>query len=167
VLITNHVLSGAVIGAVAPDVRQAASLGFLSHFVLDGLPHFGVDEEHLMKVAVPDGLLGLAAIGAIARAAPRDRVLPVLAGVFGACLPDLDKPATVFFGRSPFPRWFDRAHARIQDEKVHRFTVELASAAVFTVALVALLPRRPGRRVAAGGGVSRRVGHRLPPHDGS
>ena len=43
-LITNHVLSGAVLGAVAPDVGQAATLGFLSHFVLDGLPHFGVDD---------------------------------------------------------------------------------------------------------------------------
>jgi len=143
VLITNHVLSGAVLGAVAPDVGQAATLGFLSHFVLDGLPHFGVDDEHLLKVAVPDGLLGLAAIAAIARATPPDRRLPVLAGIFGACLPDLDKPGRQFFGRSPFPRWFDAAHARIQDEEVHRFTVELASAAVFTVALVALLPRRP------------------------
>ncbi len=142
-LITNHVLSGAVIGAVAPDVGQAATLGFLSHFVLDGLPHFGVDDEHLLKIAVPDGLIGLAAVATIARATPPDRLLPVLAGIFGACLPDLDKPGQVFFGRSPFPRWFDRAHARIQDEEVHRFTMELASAAVFSVALVALLPRRP------------------------
>ena len=75
-LITNHVLSGAVLGAVAPDVAQAATLGFLSHFVLDGLPHFGVDDEHLLKVAIPDGLLGLAAIAGIARATPTDRRLP-------------------------------------------------------------------------------------------
>lgn len=144
-LITNHVLSGAVIGAVAPDMGQAATLGFMSHFVLDGLPHFGVEDVHLLKIAVPDGVVGLAAIAAIARATPRDRLLPVLAGIFGACLPDVDKPATVFFGRSPFPRWFDRAHARIQDEKVHRFTMELAAAAVFAAALAALLPRRPRR----------------------
>ena len=142
-LITNHVLSGAVIGAVAPDVRQAVSLGFLSHFVLDGLPHFGVDDEHLMKVAVPDGLVGLAAIGVIVRATPRDRMAPVLAGIVGACLPDLDKPGRQFFDRSPFPRWFDAVHSRIQDEEVHRFTVEVAAAAVFSAALVALLPRRP------------------------
>ena len=148
-LITNHVLSGAVIGAVAPDVRQAAALGFLSHFVLDGLPHFGVDDEHLLKVAVPDGLVGLAAIALVARATPRDRLLPVLAGIFGACLPDLDKPGRVFFDRSPFPAWFDAVHARIQDEEVHRFTVELASAAVFSGALRALLPRRSRSRRAA------------------
>ncbi len=145
-LVTNHVLSGAVIGAVSPDVRQAVSLGFLSHFVLDGLPHFGVDDAHLMRVAVPDGLLGLAAIGVIARATPRARLAPVLGGIAGACLPDLDKPARQFFGRSPFPAWFDRVHARIQDEEVHRFTVEVATAAVCGVALVALLERRPKHR---------------------
>ena len=147
-LITNHVLSGAVIGAVSPDVGQAATIGFLSHFVLDALPHFGVDDEHLMKVAVPDGLLGLAAIAVVARATPRGRLPTVLAGITGACLPDLDKPGRQFFGRSPFPRWFDAAHSRIQDEEVHRFTVEVATAAVCGVALVALLDRRPKHKRA-------------------
>jgi hypothetical protein len=141
VLITNHVLSGAVVGALARDVPQAAGLGFVSHFALDAVPHFGVDDEHLLKVAVPDGLLGLAAIALVARATPRHRLLPVMAGMFGACLPDLDKPGRVFFGRSPFPHWFDRAHAAIQDEAVHRFDVELVGAAVCSAALVHLLHR--------------------------
>ena len=145
-LITNHVLSGAVIGAVSPDVGQAVTLGFLSHFVLDGLPHFGVDEEHLLKVAVPDGLLGLAAVGLVARATPRDRLLPVLAGITGACLPDLDKPGHQFFGRSPFPRWFDRAHAAIQPEASHRFPVEVATAAGSTAVLALALRRGIGWR---------------------
>ena len=142
-LVTNHVLSGAVIGAVATDVPSAAAVGFLSHFVLDGLPHFGVDEEHLMAIAVPDGLIGLATIAAVARATPAGRLVPVLAGIAGACLPDLDKPAQVFFGRSPFPRWFDRFHARIQDEGSHRFWVELVAAGVLTGALA--VSRRPRR----------------------
>lgn len=143
-LITNHVLSGAVVGALADDVRRSAGLGFLSHFALDAVPHFGVDDEHLMKVAVPDGLIGLATIAAVVRATPNRRLLPVLAGIFGACLPDLDKPARVFFGRSPFPGWFDRAHAGIQDEAVHRLDIELVAAAAFGVTLAALL-RRGGR----------------------
>jgi hypothetical protein len=148
VLITNHVLSGAVIGALSPDAVSAVGRGFGSHFALDALPHFGLDEEHLMKIAVPDGLVGLAAIYAVARAAPRDRRLRVLAGVFGACLPDIDKPARQFFGRSPFPRWFDRAHAAIQPEASHRLPVELATAAVCTAALVVLLARRVDRPAA-------------------
>lgn len=138
-LITNHVLSGAVVGASSPDALSAFGRGFVSHFVLDALPHFGVDDEHFMSVAVPDGLLGLTAIYAIARTTPRDRLLPVLAGIFGACLPDMDKPARRFTGRSPFPSWFDRAHAAIQPEASHRLPVELAAAAAFTAALGALL----------------------------
>lgn len=141
-LITNHVLSGAVVGASSPDALSAFGRGFVSHFVLDALPHFGVDDEHFMSVAVPDGLLGLTAIYAIARTTPRERLLPVLAGIAGACLPDLDKPARQFLGRSPFPAWFDRAHASIQPEASHRLPVELAAAAAFTAALGSLLRHR-------------------------
>jgi hypothetical protein len=147
VLITNHVLSGAVVGALSPDVVSAVGRGFVSHFALDALPHFGVDEEHLMKVAVPDGLVGLAAIYLVARATPRGRRLAVLGGVFGACLPDIDKPARQFFGRSPFPRWFDRAHSAIQPEASHRLPVELATAGVCAAALALLLPQPPNPRV--------------------
>lgn len=142
-LITNHVLSGAVIGAVSATAEDAFVRGFLSHFALDAVPHFGVDDEHLLTVAVPDGLLGLATIAAIARRTPPDRLVRVLAGVTGACLPDLDKPAQQFFGRSPFPAWFDRMHAAIQPEAVHRFPVEVATAATCAAALGLLLRRRP------------------------
>jgi hypothetical protein len=148
VLITNHVLSGAVVGALSPDVVSAVGRGFVSHFALDALPHFGVDEEHLMKVAVPDGLVGLAAIYAIARRTPRGRLLPVLGGIFGACLPDLDKPAEQFFGRSPFPRWFDRAHASIQPEASHRLPIELATGATCAAVLGVLLRRSAARSPA-------------------
>lgn len=143
-LITNHVLSGAVIGASTPDPLAAFARGFVSHLVLDALPHFGVDDEHFMKVAVPDGLAGLGAIAVIARISPRAQLLPVLAGIAGACLPDMDKPGQRFFGRSPFPHWFDRAHSAIQPEASHRLPVELAAAAAFTAALGSLL--RPRRR---------------------
>jgi len=141
VLITNHVLSGALIGLLAPDINTAFGRGFASHFVLDAVPHFGVDDAHLLRVAVPDGLLGLAAIAILARAAPRRLLLHVLSGIAGACVPDLDKPGRQFFGRSPFPPWFDRAHAAIQPESPRRFPVELAAASAFTSALVVLLRR--------------------------
>ena len=133
-LITNHVLSGALLGLTAPTPASAAARGFVSHFVLDALPHFGVDEEHLMKIAVPAVLLGLAAIGLVLRSAPPADRLRVAAGVFGACLPDLDKPGQQFFGRSPFPRWFDRAHGRIQREATHRWLVEIGAATAFGTA---------------------------------
>ena len=140
-LITNHVLSGAVVGALTRDPVKSFARGFLSHFVLDALPHFGLDEEHLMKVAVPDGLVGLATIGVVVRETPRHLLLPVLAGIAGACLPDMDKPGRQFFDRSPFPPWFDRVHAAIQPEASHRMPIELAAAAIFAGALSVLLGR--------------------------
>ena len=67
----------------------------------------------------------------------------------GAALPDLDKPSIVFFGRSPWPPAVDRFHMGIQDEAPHRWKYELAAAAVFFAAAVALLrgraaPAAPG-----------------------
>ena len=46
-----------------------------------------------MQVAVPDGLTGLAVMGAMTALAPRGSRAAVLAGMAGAALPDLDKPS--------------------------------------------------------------------------
>jgi hypothetical protein len=141
-LVTNHVLSGAVIGAASR--RRPASafvLGVLSHFALDAVPHWGKwhDRFRFMQVAVPDGLTGLAVMGAITAIAPRDARPAVFAGMAGAALPDLDKPSIVFFGRSPWPRVVDAFHMRIQDEAPHRLKYEIAAAALFGAAAAGLL----------------------------
>jgi hypothetical protein len=149
-LVTNHVLSGAVIGAVARRRPTSAfALGVLSHFALDAAPHWGKwgPRLSLMRVGVPDGLAGLAVMGTMTALAPRDARLAVLAGMAGAALPDLDKPSIVFFGRSPFPRAVDLIHMRIQDEAPHRLKYELAAATVLLAAAVGLLRGpRPGSR---------------------
>ena len=141
-IITNHVLTGAVAGALAPSVPAAVAAGVASHFALDAVPHFGVPDRHFMKLAVPDGLVGLAAIAVVAARTPRGRRLRVLAGVFGACLPDMDKPGRQFFGRSPFPPGLDRWHASIQSESVRRYPVEIVTATAAVAALARWL-RRP------------------------
>jgi hypothetical protein len=146
-LVTNHVLSGAVIGAVSRRVLPAFALGVVSHFVLDAVPHWGKFEPGLsfMQVAVPDGLTGLAVMGAMTAIAPREARAAVLAGMMGAALPDLDKPSMVFFGFSPFPRAVDRFHWWIQDEAPHRFPREVATGVVCAVAAVGLLRRKTGQ----------------------
>ena len=151
-LVTTHVLSGAVLGALAPDPATALTRGFVSHFVLDAIPHWGCEPDEMLRVAVPDGLIGLAAIAAVATAAEPSRRLRVLSGVFGACLPDIDKPSELFFGRSPFPRWFDRFHQVIQHERPHRWKREVTTAAGLAVLAAVVLraqhhhpePPRPG-----------------------
>jgi hypothetical protein len=143
-LVTNHVLSGAVIGAVTRRIVPAFLLGIASHFALDAVPHWGNWDgpPTFMQVAVSDGLTGLAVMGAMTAIAPRGSRAAVLAGMAGAALPDLDKPSVVFFGRSPFPRAVDHLHKVIQDEAPHRLKYELAVAVAFCAAAVGLLRPR-------------------------
>ena len=140
-LVTNHVLSGAVIGAATRRIVPAFLLGIASHFALDAAPHWGGWEgpPPFLEVAVPDGLAGLAVMAAMTALAPHGRRAAVLAGMAGAALPDLDKPSKVFFGRSPFPRAVDRLHKVIQNEAPHRFKYELAVAVACGAAAVGLL----------------------------
>jgi hypothetical protein len=139
-LVTNHVLSGALVGALADDPAAALPLGVASHFALDAAPHWGDwdSKERFLRVAVADGLIGLGVMAGVTALTPRARRASVLAGMVGAALPDLDKPARLFFGRSPFPRRFDAFHSRIQDEAPGRFySHELRGGAMFAAALAA------------------------------
>jgi hypothetical protein len=155
VLVTNHVLSGALIGAVLRRPLPAFAIGVASHFVLDAVPHWGNfdDPGRLLRVAVPDGLAGLAVMGAFAAVAPPERRLAVLAGMAGAALPDLDKPGRLWFGRSPWPAAVDRFHGVIQNEAPDRFGRELTAMGAFAVAaLAALRGVSPARGQACSGG---------------
>jgi hypothetical protein len=154
VLLTNHVLSGALIGTLARRPVPAFAAGVASHFVLDAVPHWGKwgSRRKFLRVAVPDGLISLAAMGAITALAPAERRSAVLAGMTGAALPDIDKPARLFFGWSPFPAAVDSFHRRIQPEAAGRAHIELLAAGAFAVAALTVLRRaaddsagRPGR----------------------
>ena len=142
-LITNHVVAGAVIGVVAPGPASAFALGIASHVVMDALPHWGhPDYDVFIKVAVVDGLVGLATLVTLARATCPDRRTAVVAGMLGACLPDADKPSTLFFGRSPFPALMDEVHKRIQNEAHERMPYEAVGGLLGAVVVRARLLRR-------------------------
>src|SRR5579859_1029805 len=133
-LVTNHVLSGAFIGALVRKPVPAFVIGVASHFVLDMVPHYGdpgCSQQKFLKVAVPDGLAGLAAMAVLATAAVPSKRTAVLAGMAGAALPDLDKPARLWFGRSPWPGPVNRFHGAIQNETPDRFAREMATVALF------------------------------------
>jgi hypothetical protein len=143
VLITNHVVAGAVIGAVAPGPSSAFALGIASHVVMDALPHWGhPDHGVFIKVALVDGLVGLATLATLACAASPERRAVVVAGMLGACFPDADKPSTLFFGGSPFPAWVDDVHARIQNEAEERMPYEAFGGLVGGFVVRAWLRRR-------------------------
>ena len=151
-LVTNHVLSGAVIGAAVRRPVPALALGVASHFVLDVAPHWGKfpGGRRYLNVAVPDGLIGLAVMGTMTALAPPPSRLTVLAGMAGAALPDLDKPSKLFFGRSPFPLAVDDFHKRIQrHEGPRRAHYEAMAAVIFGSLAIALLRGRGRRRATA------------------
>jgi hypothetical protein len=136
VLITNHVLGGAFVGAVCPGPVSAFVVGVASHFVMDAVPHWGDgDHDRFLRVAVVDGLVGLGAMTWIAVRTPAARRRTMLAGMLGACFPDADKPGLVFFGRSPFPTAVDRFHGRIQTESTRRMPQEVLVAATGALAV--------------------------------
>lgn len=153
VLVTNHVLAGAVIGALVKRPLPALALGVVSHLAMDVIPHWGLAHEdrpgdptespEFLRVAYRDGFAGLAAMGG-AFGLARGRRLPVLAGMVGAALLDLDKPSRHFFGVSPFPRAVDKFHGDIQEgrEHDHRMGQEFAVAAGLAGLVAGLLRAR-------------------------
>ena len=147
-LVTNHVLSGVVIGAAVRRPAGAFALGVASHFALDAVPHWGkfASGRAYLRVAVPDGLVGLAVMGTMTALAPRGSRVAVLAGMAGAALPDLDKPSLLFFGRSPFPPAVDHFHSRIQCEASRRAHFEATAAVIFGSVAFALLRGRERSR---------------------
>jgi len=151
VLITNHVLAGALLGRVAPGPLSAFAAGVVSHFAMDAVPHWGGYEiSDVLPVAVVDGLVGATTLALVARLTPRGRRTTVVAGMLGACLPDTDKPWGLFLGGSPFPAAFDRFHAGIQTESRRRMPQE-----VLVAAALGLLVRGAARttRVQPGTGL--------------
>ena len=150
-LLTNHVVSGALIGALARRPLPAFAVGVASHFVLDAVPHWGDwgSQRRFLRIAMADGLVSLAVAAAFTAASPAERRPAVLAGMAGAALPDLDKPTKLWFGWSPFPAAVNRFHSRIQREAWHRGYVEVVAVATLVPAALTALrgsaPRCPAR----------------------
>jgi len=161
--VTNHVLSGALIGRALERRPVAAfALGVASHLVLDTVPHWGCDKhkpggaEEFLVVARRDGLLGLSAM-AVAMLISRKSARPAtVAAMVGAALLDLDKPLLHFFGRNPFPKAVNRFHNRIQNESPEGMANEIRFGLAFATVDVAaaIMGHRRGDS-----GSSTRVGH--------
>lgn len=152
-LISTHVLSGALLGRVLGRPLPALLVGAASHLALDRLPHWGRAggwpsqpmQGEDFRVAVVDGLCGLGLIAIALNATPAAARLPVLAGIVGACAPDLDKPGLRWFGRSPWPEPFDRIHATIQ-VNVERPELLRQDVVVASAAALLTMPLLRGRR---------------------
>jgi hypothetical protein len=154
--VTNHVLSGALIGRALERRPVAAfAVGVASHLVLDAVPHWGCkgDRDRFLTVAKRDGVLGLTTMAAATLVATKSARPATVAAMAGAALLDLDKPLLHFFGWNPFPKVVSRVHDWVQRESPRAMANEIrfgvACAAVDVVAT--LVARREGPpEVAAG-----------------
>jgi hypothetical protein len=150
--VTNHVLSGVVIGRVLkrrPITAFAVGVG--SHLALDMVPHWGCDfrsaenRQLFLRYAKRDGLLGLLALACAAGAVDRGARKATIAAMVGAVLLDADKPMIYFFRRNPFPRIVRQIHGRAQNESPEGLPNEFVfglSCAVADAALIATARRR-------------------------
>jgi hypothetical protein len=152
VLVTSHVLVGALIGRVmARHPVGAFAAGVVSHLAMDGCPHYGDDRQtcespEFIRVARCDGCAGLAAMTLAAGLSPRRSRRAVVAGMLGGAVVDSDKPMQYFFGWDPWPEWWSRFHKRIQTEDEGRLPQEVVIAAGLAAAAVLLIPAPSGGR---------------------
>jgi hypothetical protein len=150
VFVTNHVLSGVLVGRLLKKRPGAALLtGLASHLLLDTVPHWGCSVSKLggkqsyeaprpsasfLTAAKRDGVLGLMAMAAAAIAVERPARTATVLAMTGAVLLDLDKPFLHFFGVNPFPAAVQRLHGWVQNESPGGMANELHFGVAFAAA---------------------------------
>ncbi len=139
--VTNHVLSGVVIGRLLKRHPVTAfAVGVGSHLALDMVPHWGcqlnseADRQLFLRYARRDGLLGLLVMVCGSKAVDRRARSATIAAMAGAALLDADKPVLHYFGRNPFPRAVRRIHPRVQNESPEGMPNEIAFGLWFAIA---------------------------------
>lgn len=140
-----HVLVGASIAIAVPYPQISLPLAFVSHFVLDLLPHWNPHPSrltpNLIKLLIIDsGLSLLFGLAIASRFLPQwPRAAAVLACCFLAVVPDLvEIPYYFFKWKPPFLTRFTRSHTKIQNNAP--LSVGIATqAAVITISLLLLV----------------------------
>lgn len=138
---TNHVLAGALIGSLLPW-PVAIPVAIASHFVMDKIPHFGIDEGKRNKSLAykaffyGDAVVALT-LGGIAMGLHK---WTMLACGFAAYLPDVTFVYYYFRHGQDFnihhhvkpSNHLTRLHLALQDERPWGLFVELALIAIMT-----------------------------------
>ncbi|PID30619.1 hypothetical protein CSA80_00835 [Candidatus Saccharibacteria bacterium] len=150
---TNHALTGAALGLTIANPWLAVPAAFLSHFVLDAIPHFGfkgakTDAEVLPKrwfkrLLMAEACMCFLIVAVLAAVQPEGWF--VAAGcAFVATSPDLYSLPRFLYengwaSAAPRQNWFRRFHRAIQTERVWGASVELVWACCMLWVLANLL----------------------------
>lgn len=149
---TNHMLTGAVIAVAIKKPALAVPLAFLSHFMLDALPHFGIYEDDVIRrnkhplfrgVVMVDALLALLTLIGLPFLVHSLPWWQLELGMLAAYAPD--SVWLVRFAREVRSEiwrpggWFARWHQKIQwSEKPWGLSVEAVWASMMLVAALSL-----------------------------
>ncbi len=150
--VTNHVLSGVILGQMLPRRPVTAFVvGVGSHLLLDACPHWSCDrhlpegEERFLKAAKRDGIVGLAAMAVATIVAEKPTRISTIAAMTGAALLDADKPLLHFVGVNPFPKLVQWVHKGIQNESPKGLLNEVVYGSAFASVGAAMLTRGRNR----------------------
>lgn len=140
----NHALTGAAIAIAIKQPALVIPLAFLSHFVLDTIPHFGdmpfysYGHPLFPYAMAADGLLTIGSVGALMAFNP-DQALIIGLGAAFAILPDV-----FWLGHYSlkWKHWFFRFHQKIQwYERPPGMIVEATYVFFISTVIAALLRR--------------------------
>lgn len=141
--LTVHATVGAVLGKATPNPWVAFILGFISHFIVDMIPHgnesvlvSGVTQKdrvrRLLMVVAIDGALVLALLAWWLFVLKVVNPWSVLAGVIGGVLPDALQAPNHLFSKKYLLR-YERIH---QIFHLHYFTIFKSTLISFTAGFV-------------------------------
>ena len=139
----NHVLAGTALGLAVRQPALVAPLAFLSHFVLDAIPHYDYGDKPGTKlwwqIWAIDAVASFLTITALAFTAPELAWAIIVGGVCGE-LPDV---FWIYYHRAGKPDfWFFHFHKWIQWSETHRgLYYELGYVVILIALNVWLLPR--------------------------
>lgn len=116
--LTNHALTGCLIGLTLDDYELIIPASVASHFVMDAIPHWGMADldlhSRLGRVLGFLDVAGTVIVTAAAASAHPQRAGHVIAGSIGAVAPDLfDHIPYGLFGIHLWP-WGHKWHSWIQ-----------------------------------------------------
>lgn len=140
----NHVLTGTAIALAVQQPLVAAPLAFLSHFVLDVIPHFDhphyrYGSRYFAAIMASDGVISVAAVITLMVLVP-GMAGTIAIGALFAIMPDF---AWLYYYRNNRPQWwFFRFHSKIQwFERPPGALVEASYLIFISTVLVALIWR--------------------------
>lgn len=147
----NHVLTGALIGAVVKEPALALPLALASHFALDSLPHFGFSSweqrkkhKNLLEIIVGIDLVMVIFVGNLLLGGSVNWL--VVACAFAAIAPDLVWVYRYIvperFGRREPARgfWLTEFHRNIQKREFPKgYIIEYVAFAVLLTAIINLI----------------------------